>query len=342
MNNMNKPMDSISVWTVSDGKAGMENQCLGLAEALGATPRNARIVWRRPWSALVPYLPTILPWSLATGSDPLSPPWPDVIITSGRQAAAAGLAVRRASRRKTLAVHIQNPGVPFGWFDLVAIPAHDRKSGPNVVVTRGALHRVTLPRIAAAGQKLMPMVAALPRPWVAVLIGGDNGVYSLDPSTAAAIGGRLRALAQASGGSLLITPSRRTGAAAEAALRAAVTDVPHRYWDQTGENPYFAYLGLADHIAATVDSVSMLTEAASTGKPLHLIDLPGGSDKFRRFHQELIAAGIARPLGADLQSWSYEPLDDTARVATAVTALRTARQSAGASDLRQALVGDVS
>ena len=305
-------------WVVTDGKPGMENQCLGLADALGGTTTVKRVTLRAPWRLATPYLPGVLWLGPSDRSDPLDPPWPDLLISSGRQSAGIALAIRRRSGGRTFCVHIQNPGLPFGLFDLVAMPRHDRKEGANVVVTAGALHRVTAERLEREAARFADAAAGLPRPRVAVLIGGSNEVYSLTPTLTGELADRLAALARDRGAGLLVTPSRRTGADNEAILRARLKHLPALVWDGSGENPYYGYLGLADIVLCTADSVSMVSEAASTGKPVYIIELAGGSAKFRRFHDRLYADGIARPFTGTLDTWPYQPLADTARVAEAV------------------------
>ncbi|HYE50059.1 MAG TPA: mitochondrial fission ELM1 family protein [Azospirillaceae bacterium] len=319
---MRKPL----CWVMSDGKAGMENQCLGLAEAVGTEPVVKRIALRSPWRQTTPYLPVLLPASLAPESDPLEAPWPDLLITSGRQAVGLALAVNRRSRGRTFCVHIQNPGVPFGLFDLIVIPRHDRKRGPNVLATRGALHRVTPARLAEAAARFAPALSHLPQPRVAVLVGGSNGVYRLTPPIMGDVAEKLADLARRQGVGLMVTPSRRTGADNEAILRARLAGLPAVVWDGTGENPYFAYLGLADAVVCTADSVSMVTEAASTGKPVYVIELEGGGSKFEAFHRGLREDGVTRPFTGTLESWTYPLLDDTAQVAAEVRRRMAARQ----------------
>ncbi|MEX0760045.1 MAG: mitochondrial fission ELM1 family protein [Tistlia sp.] len=308
-----------SCWVVSDGKAGMEIQCLGLAEALGLEPQVKRIVTRRPWRWLPPLL-----WHDPLRAidrrqgDALDPPWPDLLIATGRQAVAPALAIRRASRRAgraSFVVQIQNPAVDPKRFDLVVAPAHDRLSGPNVVTTLGAMNRITPARLEAEARAWGPRVAALPRPYVGALVGGANKVYRLPPARARELGEQLAAAAGAEGGSLLVTPSRRTRPAVLAALRAGIGDTPCLIWDGTGENPYFGFLGLADALVVTLDSVNMISEAASTGRPVLLAELPGGSAKFRRFHEAMLQAGYARPFAGRLERWDYPRLDETGRVA---------------------------
>ena len=90
------------------------------------------------------------------------------------------------------------------------------------------------------------------------------------------------------------------------------------FWDGAGENPYFGYLALADAIVVTGDSVAMVSEACATGKPVHVYGLPGGSAKFERFHQDMRDAGCTRPFHGVIEKWTYQPPDETARVAAEI------------------------
>src|SRR5262245_19995601 len=86
-------------WVVTDGKAGMESQCVGLAEALGLAPIVKRVSLRTPWRQLTPRLRLFQRHGFAADSDELVPPWPDLLIATGRQSVAASLIVREESRR---------------------------------------------------------------------------------------------------------------------------------------------------------------------------------------------------------------------------------------------------
>ena len=307
---------SLNCWVVTDGNAGMESQCLGLAEALGLSPRVKRIRARAPWRWLTPQL---WPGSLRTFSpdgDRLVPPWPDLVIATGRLSVAPVLAARRASGARI--VQIQNPGVSPRRFDLVIAPEHDRLAGDNVITTLGALNRVTAARLAAAAAAYEPRLGNLPRPRVAVLLGGTSKVYRMTPRVMEGLGRQLAALARDRGFGLLVTPSRRTDPAGLAIVERALEGLPAEVWDGRGDNPYFAYLGLADAFVVTSDSVNMTCEAASTGKPVHVAALAGGSAKFRRFHRALQDAGITRPFDGEIEAWRYPPLRETARVAEEV------------------------
>jgi hypothetical protein len=243
---------------------------------------------------------------------PLAPPWPDLVIGCGRHSAMPALAIRRASGGRTFAAQIQDPRVGRSEFDLLFVPEHDRLRGPRIVVTRGAIHRVTPARLAEA-RRHFPALAGLPRPILGVLIGGANRSYRLDFDRLATIADAIAAILRAGGGSALVTPSRRTGDAGIALLRERLAGLRAEIWGGEGDNPYYAYLAYADTLLVTADSVSMVSEAAATGRPVYIVDLEGGDAKFARFHALMHEAGMTRPFAGKIEHWSYPPPDDTAR-----------------------------
>jgi mitochondrial fission protein ELM1 len=310
--------DSPTCWVLSQGHAGMENQCRGVAEAVGLPPVVKRVRPLPPWTWLPPGLWPAPLAALGPGSDRLEPPWPDLLVSCGRRSVPYALAVRRLSEGRTFTVHIQDPHVAPDRFDLVAPPVHDGLEGDNIVPTMGALHRVTQERLRAEAEALAPAVAHLPRPYVTVLIGGSNGSFRIDERVILGWARRLMLLANQHEASLLVTPSRRTGRNNVAELIELLRPARAQVWDMTGDNPYFGYLGLADHVVVSPDSISMVSEACATGKPVYVLPLAGGTAKFHAFHSHMQAAGYTKPLGDRLQSWTYPPLDDTAAVATEI------------------------
>jgi mitochondrial fission protein ELM1 len=310
-------------WVLHDGKAGMASQALGLAEAAGFSCIERRLHIRVPWTCLPPKL-WLLP--LAATEPTLSPPWPDLVIGCGRNTAMPALAIRRASGGRTLAAQIQDPGVGASEFDLLVVSEHDRLRGARVIVTRGAVHRVTRARLAAERGRF-PALAALPRPILSVLIGGANKAYRMTLRRLGEIADAVAGALRAQGGSALVTPSRRTGAAGIGLVRDRLRNLPAAIWDGRGDNPYFAYLALADAFMVTADSVSMISEAAATGNPVHILDLDGGNAKFARFHAAMQAAGITRPFSGRIESWRYPIPDDTARAGAALRELVLRRLS---------------
>lgn len=301
----------------------MASQALGLAEAVGFSLIEKRLAIRFPWTCLPPRL-WFFPFAAVDHRNSLSPPWPELVIGCGRNAAMPALAIRRASGGYTVAAQIQNPGVGNREFDLFVVPEHDGLRGPRVIVTRGAVHRVTQARLAAERGRFA-VLAAMPRPILTVLIGGTNKAYRLTLQRMEEIADTLGEILRTQGGSALVTPSRRTGSAGVALLRDRLRRLPSVVWDGSGKNPYFAFLALGDAFLVTADSVSMISEAAATGKPVHILGLNGGNAKFARFHAMMQAAGITRPFNGRIESWSYPIPDDTARAGAALRALVLSR-----------------
>ena len=302
-------------WIVTEGMAGTENQCLGVCAALGVLPEVKRIGLRWPWSLLSPCLGCERSWTF-TG-DGMAPPWPDLLIASGRKAVAAARFVKTASGGQTFTVFLQNPRIDPAAFDLVAAPAHDGLTGPNVVVTAAAPNRITPESLSAARQDWAETFARLPAPRVAVLVGGKSRAHALTPQRAGEIALSLEDLARCGHG-LMVTMSRRTGAANAAMLRARLQGPGAWVWSGEGPNPYQGMLAWADFILVTEDSVSMASDAATTGKPLYILPLDGGSARLRAFHALLAKRGIARPFDGVLLPFSYERLADSALVARAI------------------------
>ena len=305
-------------WVLTEGIAGTENQCLGLAEAMGETPLVKRATPAAPWRFLPPSWLAPPLHALSDGSDPLEPPWPALLIAGGRKAVGLALRLRRVTRCFT--VCLQDPRVAPERFDLVVAPGHDRLSGPNVVETRTALHRVTPARLAAAKEQFAPSLESLPRPLVAVLVGGASRRHRFEPAEGAAVGRALAAMAAEAGAGLAITASRRTPSASMTALTESLVDTPARIWRGDGENPYFGYLATADAIVVTGDSVSMTSEACATGKPVYVAPMRGrGSTRLDRFFRGLTEDRLVQPFAGRIDDWAPRPpLDETARAAEIV------------------------
>mgnify|MGYP003651074297 CR=1 FL=1 len=300
-----------SCWVLTNGMAGFETQGIGIAEALGLAPVIKRVSPPAPWRWIAPHGP-------AAPDTNIKAPWPNLLIASGRQSIPYARMIAKASKGKTFTVILQNPKVSPSNFDLVWAPAHDRLNGSNVISSLVSPHRLTRERLSAEAHAWEARTAHLPRPRVAVLLGGKNAVYEFDVSAAARLGAQLAKLARDTGAGLMVTPSRRTGEAQTHLIREALDGLPALVWDGTGDNPYFGFLGLADAVIVTSDSVNMVGEAAFTGKPVLVVELDGNSPKFRRFLDAIYAAGAARPFVGALESWEYAPLNATHDIAEAI------------------------
>ncbi|MBX9574658.1 MAG: mitochondrial fission ELM1 family protein [Caulobacteraceae bacterium] len=304
----------------------MENQALGLAEALARLKPAEIVVKRVKWRSAFDRLPSALksPWMLDPTSDAARPAsgarWPDVWIGAGRATLPLSAAAKRWSGGRAFVVQTQDPRWRTGAYDLVVAPEHDGLTGPNVLSIIGSPHRVSRAALEAGAGSFVEVLTPLPHPQVAVLIGGRSAAFDLPEDHAATLGDRIVAAVSAAGGSALVTFSRRTPDAARRVLRDRLTSVPGMIWDGKGTNPYFAFLHAADHVLVTEDSANMAAEAASTSKPVHVLPMVPlkPAPKFARLHETLRAHGATRPFDGTLETWTYPPLNETERAAREV------------------------
>jgi hypothetical protein len=286
---------ALTAWWITTGEAGFRTQARGLAEAVAPGAEEKTIGLKAPWSLAPPWLWGLTLRGLDKTKDVLAPPWPDLVVSCGRRAAKAAIAVKRASGGRTLAVHIQNPLAPLREFDLVIAMRHDGIDGPNVMQIDTALHDVTPAVLGQAAEAWRARFGHLPRPLTGVLLGGSTRRHPFGVEQAKDLARRLEAVRD--GGGLAITPSRRTPADVKAALREAFAgDAGVYLWDEQGDNPYRGILALSDRLVATGDSVSMVSEAVASGHPTAVFDLGGGA-RHARFIENLVQRRLAVRLG---------------------------------------------
>jgi hypothetical protein len=301
---------------VTDGRAGIEAQALGLAEAVSRITPYEIVAKRIAIAAPFRSLPRAL-WGdpvrrLALASADVGPPYPDLFIGCGRLAVPIAMAIK-ARAPETFVVMLQNPRARLSAFDLVIPPVHDGLEGENVFPIVGAPNRLDAAALLAERASARP-------DRVCVLIGGPNRVFRFDETVAQSIAEALRAV-KAGGAKLFVTLSRRTPRAAAAIISTALDD-DDLFFDPAapvGSNPYLDMLARASAVLVTEDSVNMAAEAASTGAPVHVFSLPrkpfARAAKFDAFHASLAKRGASRPFAGKIEDWRYEPLDETRRAA---------------------------
>ena len=299
------PMTDAPTWILSEAYAGLQAQAIGLAEAAGLPHELRTLAPAPPWRWIAA---RFWPAPLSVAADALHGPLPQVAIGCGGKAAAVLAALRR---RGVQVVQVQHPRMDPRRFDLIVVNRHDDLTGPNVVVTRTALHRATPERLAASAEAWRGRIAHLPRPLVAVLVGGSNGRHRLDLAVGKALAAQLADMMQRDHVGLMLTPSRRTDPAVVQALRDRLGPLGAWVWDFQGDNPYFGMLALADVIIATEDSVSMVSEAVATAAPVLLAQLPGSSRRIDVFHAALLNEGRVRRFAGRCEVWPTAPLNDT-------------------------------
>lgn len=290
------------VWILQSPHSGDNTQLRALAGALGWPVEVKKLRYKGHEGLLrLASLATLAGVDLAASS-PLVAPWPDLVICSGRGAEAVAFWLRRRNPALRI-VFVGTPWSPLNRFDLViTTPQYRLPKAANVLHNLLPVHDVTPQRLADEAARWHDRLAHLPRPFTAVLVGGASGPYRFPPQAAARLGREASALAKQDGGSLLVTTSARTGAAATEALAAAI-DVPsflYRWQPDAPDNPFHAFLGLATRIIVTADSISMIAEAASTGKPVLLFDIEEGPYAMREAPERHRIAWRGRSVDATL------------------------------------------
>ena len=299
----------------------MESQVVGLANAIAAQRKAQVVVKRVAWMGRIGRLPwwlNPLPLKTLKPDTGIGPPWPDIWLAAGRATLPLSIRLKAWTKNATFVVQTQDPRMPTSLFDLVIPPKHDRLQGDNVFPITGSPNGVNARRLKAELARFKKQIDALPRPRVAVVIGGRSKAHNLSVERAASLAHEIELPVVQEGGSVMVSFSRRTPDAARALLTARLRHIPGIIWDGEGENPYFAFLAAADYILVTEDSTNMATDAASTGKPVFILKMDGDSLKFRLFHEDLERLGAARPFGGAFHRWKYVPLAETDRAAVEV------------------------
>jgi uncharacterized protein len=294
-------------------------QVRGVADALGLSAEMKHVTPSGAHRLLSPWLPAARHERIGRGG-PMSPPWPAIVLATGRLSIPYLRAVRRRAGSATYSVILQDPKTGRGSADLIWVPEHDRLRGANVISTPTAPHSFTQNRLADLRSQISPAVAALPSPRIAIMLGGRSSDYPYSDACHQRLAGALRSLA-ASGASFLVTPSRRTHPELLRTVDAATSASPRILWNGQTTNPYADFLAQADALIVTADSVNMTSEAAATGRPVYVFTPAGGTPKFNRFHEALKLTRATRPLPdhlAALETWTYQPLDAGKKIAAEI------------------------
>jgi len=281
------------VWLLEGGKPGDTQQLLNIADRLSVPYLRRRLVPKTRWvTGKPPFLPSLYPFD-RSASDPLSPPWPELILVSGRRPAMAALWVQKQSGGRTRLVILGRPKGFRRRFSLILAPPQALvPPAPDVLSLEAPLF-LSAPSLGsdAAEGGLGAQLAGLPRPLTAVMLGGATRPYRFDEAVLADLLRCLQTLPQAGGGSFYFCGSRRTPEVVLDALEARqpLGSRLYRWREGDSANPYGALRRGADAFVATSDSASMLMELSGEDAPLWIYRLPKAVD-----WRERLERGVAR------------------------------------------------
>ncbi len=282
------------LWVLLDSRMGSVGQARGVVNFLDT--EKYEIIEKNLEYTKLSGLPNFLRGKTLVGLTPQSKkqiinPFPDLVLSTSRRTVPVARYIKKQNR-KTKLIQLMHPGkTGLKEFDLALVPEHDKnkKTYPNIHYIVGAPHRISEEAIQEAQQKWLPEFENLPKPLTAVIVGGAIKKKEFSLSNATDLGNKIRMLKEKTGGSVLITTSRRTGEKAEKAIMNALQGIPSYtfLWGEKKENPYMGYLACADNIVVTGDSVSMCCEACGTNKPVFVFT---GKKWLTRKHIRFVAS----------------------------------------------------
>lgn len=311
------------IWALLDDRTSNSNQTIGLANKLA----NFYSAINVEYNNLLIKLPNFI---LAPGligikqANQLLPSnnSPDIVIATGRRLAPISLYIKKQHKEAKL-IHIMSPDYQLTNFDLLILPTHDRKRAANIINIIGSFHHLTAKLLTDSASIWQNKFDRLPRPYLTVLIGGNSKIGKFNESHVNNLIDLINKRLQKTGGSALISTSRRTNQSIVNVIDDKLT-VPNYIYSylNSDENPYLGLLGLADEFIVTGDSVSMCSEACFTNKPIYIFapdELTGNKQKI--FHSELYTLKQAVKLQSimDFQPYlSVNHLDETTRIANII------------------------
>ena len=304
-------MNKLKGLLLTEGLHGMISQVEGLAKALDMDYFHEKVELNSPWN-LVP--PSLTPKKKFIFKNQINKEY-DVIISCGRKSVIPSIVLKKNSNKKIVNIHIQNPKVSLENFDIIVAPDHDSLNGPNVLISKGAIHYLTLDEIEKAKDYLVSKIEKQ-KEVVTLILGGPTKYYNYDNESMIQIFSKINKQILEKNMQLIIIPSNRTP--------EKIIQFAKEYFnknrliiDNVDKQAYLSSLALAKYIIVTCDSSSMISEAALTGKPVYVAMIPAMRNdiRFQKFRNLLESMNIIRKLEDSLDTWSYEKLDETNRIA---------------------------
>ena len=302
---------------ISDGKVGDEVQCIGLAEELGIIPEICQISPRKLYTWLMPWGPIDPADIKKKNNNPLSRPFPDLVIASGRKTFPYLRKIKAESNGDTFTVFLKDPRIGTHAADLIWVPEHDKLRGKNVIVTITAPNRISAARLEHARLNPNLDIENLPEPRVLVLVGGNSRHHRFTLDDINRFSSHLENLAN-EGISLMITTSRRTPSELSSKLSDLAKRGNHLMWNGESPNPIIQYFAHANYIVVTGDSTNMVGEAVATGRPVQVFEPSGGHQKITNFLAKLEKKGAVCNFEGQLENLVYQPLNSTPVIAKAI------------------------
>ena len=303
-------MSKLKGLLLTEGFHGMISQVEGLAKALDLDFIHEKIELNNFWKL---FPPKITPVKNFVFKNELGHEF-NIVISCGRKSVIASLYLKNKYKSKIINIHIQNPKVSLSNFDFIIVPEHDSLFGENVVTSKGAIHYLTNDELIENENYLKPRIDSQKK-IISFIIGGPNKYYDYNDKIIDEIFLKIENNFIRNNYQAIIIPSMRTP--------KNIIEKAQNYFDKNqiivldvDKKAYLSALNLADHIVVTCDSTSMISEAAITGKPIYVAQMPSikSNQRFKEFFNLFESLKIIKNLDSSVESWNYEKLDETNRI----------------------------
>ena len=294
---------------LTEGMHGMISQVEGLAKAMDLDFIHEKIELNNFWKLIPPKITPIRSFVFKNNIDEKF----NIIISCGRKSVIPSIYLKKKFKKKILNIHIQDPKVSLDNFDFVIIPEHDGVNGKNVITTKGAIHYLRSEELNGNKDYLKSQIKK--ENLVTLIAGGPNKYYDYNEQSIKEIFSKIDKNFISKGFQLIFVPSMRTP--------QKIIDLAKNYFgnDQiiitkVDKKAYLSSLKISNYIVVTCDSTSMISEAAITGKPIYVAQLPSikKNERFIKFFELFKSLNIIKDLEDSVENWNYEKLNETDRI----------------------------
>ena len=306
-------MRKLKALLLTEGMHGMISQVEGMAKALKAEYRHKIVKLSFPWNLIPPKFSPISSIILKNRNYITEEEIPDLVISCGRKSVLPSILLK-SKNPKIFTIHIQDPKVSLKNFDVIIAPEHDNLNGENVFSSKGAIHYITEMEIEKAKPYLANKIKS--NKIVSLILGGPNKYYKFDKDQLTKIFNTIKSDFISKDYKIIVIPSMRTP---KESIDLAIKEFGEYGYvvNKVDKQAYLSAYALADYIVVTCDSTSMISEAATSGKPIFVAHMKAKRNnyRFKRFFDLFKKMGITRDLGEKIEIWSYDKYNEAQRIA---------------------------
>ena len=306
-------MRKLRALLLTEGMHGMISQVEGMAKALNTEYSHKIVRLSFPWNLIPPKFTPVSKIVLKDKNYITDDEIPDLVISCGRKSVIPSIFLKR-NNSKIFTIHIQDPKVNFNNFDAIVAPEHDNLKGKNIYTSKGAIHYITESEISKARQYLADKIKS--EKIVSLILGGPNKYYKFDKAELVEIFNEIKEIFVSDGYKIIIIPSMRTP---KKIIDLAIREMSScgHVVNKVDKQAYLSAYALANYVIVTCDSTSMISEAATSGKPIFVAHMKPKKDNYRfiRFFELFKQMGITRDLGKKVETWTYIKHNEAQRIA---------------------------